>query len=378
MKKIAIIGAGISGLFFANLLEENKSISYKIFERKNSIDLKDGYGIQLSVNSINLLNKIGFQKINASDVYFPRSVNFFDAKKNKNICSINLSQFNFDNNRYTTLKRSKLIEFLLNNIPKENLIFDSDLLDIKDEKKIILSFRDGNVEKFDYLVAADGVYSRTKEILFKKEGLPKYFNSIALRGSIKNFENSDISLYMGSNFHFVIYPLNQNNEFNFISIIRKNLIKDKILDKNLYSDSTFVNNMVNKISSKSKLDLNKITKEIKCFPVFVSNKIQIPKTKEIFLTGDAFYSFPPSFAQGASQSIESAYELFNDFANNTSNYYERRVSRTKQIHKRSAFNHFAFHLSNPLNIYIRNNILKFLTKNKKFLESYLGKIYNIK
>ena len=377
MKKIAIIGAGISGLFFANLLEENKSISYKIFERKNSIDLKDGYGIQLSVNSINLLNKIGFQKINASDLYFPRSVNFFDAKKNKNICSINLSQFNFDNNRYTTLKRSKLIEFLLNNIPKENLIFDSDLLDIKDEK-IILSFRDGNVEKFDYLVAADGVYSRTKEILFKKEGLPKYFNSIALRGSIKNFENPDISLYMGSNFHFVIYPLNQNNEFNFISIIRKNLIKDKILDKNLYSDSTFVNNMVNKISSKSKLDLNKITKEIKCFPVFVSNKIQIPKTKEIFLTGDAFYSFPPSFAQGASQSIESAYELFNDFANNTSNYYERRVSRTKQIHKRSALNHFAFHLSNPLNIYIRNNILKFLTKNKKFLESYLGKIYNIK
>ena len=378
MKKIAIIGAGISGLFFANLLEENKSISYKIFERKNSIDLKDGYGIQLSVNSINLLNKIGFQKINASDLYFPRSVNFFDAKKNKNICSINLSQFNFDNNRYTTLKRSKLIEFLLSNIPKENLIFDSDLLDIKDEKKIILSFRDGNVEKFDYLVAADGVYSRTKEILFKKEGLPKYFNSIALRGSIKNFENPDISLYMGSNFHFVIYPLNQNNEFNFISIIRKNLIKDKILDKNLYSDSTFVNNMVNKISSKSKLDLNKITKEIKCFPVFVSNKIQIPKTKEIFLTGDAFYSFPPSFAQGASQSIESAYELFNDFANNTSNYYERRVSRTKQIHKRSALNHFAFHLSNPLNIYIRNNILKFLTKNKKFLESYLGKIYNIK
>ena len=62
MKKIAIIGAGISGLFFANLLEQNKSISYKIFERKNSIDLNDGYGIQLSVNSINLLNKIGFQK----------------------------------------------------------------------------------------------------------------------------------------------------------------------------------------------------------------------------------------------------------------------------------------------------------------------------
>ena len=51
MKKIAIIGAGISGLFFANLLEKNKSFKYQIFEKKSTIDLSDGYGIQLSVNS---------------------------------------------------------------------------------------------------------------------------------------------------------------------------------------------------------------------------------------------------------------------------------------------------------------------------------------
>ena len=34
MKKIAIIGAGISGLFFSNLLEKDQSYSYKIFEKK--------------------------------------------------------------------------------------------------------------------------------------------------------------------------------------------------------------------------------------------------------------------------------------------------------------------------------------------------------
>ena len=37
MKKIAIIGAGISGLFLANLLEKDKSNSYKIFEKKTLI-----------------------------------------------------------------------------------------------------------------------------------------------------------------------------------------------------------------------------------------------------------------------------------------------------------------------------------------------------
>ena len=376
MKKIAIIGAGISGLFLANLLEKNKSFAYTIYEKRSSIDFSDGYGIQLSVNSINLLNKIGFQNINASDVYFPKKVNFFDAKTQNKLCDIDLSQFNIENNRYTTLKRSRLIKFLLSNIPKEKLIFNSNLIDIKDNEKLTLSFRDNNSDEFDYLIAADGVYSRTKEILFKNEGLPKYFNSIALRGNIQNFENNDISLYLGSNFHFVIYPTNQNKDFNFISIIRKELIESEISNRNLFNDATFTNNLLNYISSKTSLNLIERVKGIKCFPIFVSKKILIPKIKNIYLTGDAFYSFAPSFAQGASQSIEAADELFNEIKYNSSNYYKIRALKTKQINFRSSINHFAFHLSNPLNVFIRNFILKSFSKNKIFLENYLGKIYN--
>ena len=202
---IAIVGAGISGLFLANLLEKDNSFSYRIFEKKPLLDLNDGYGIQLSVNSINLLNKVGFQKLSSSEMYFPKKVNFFDAKDLKKICDIDLDQFNFENNKYTTLKRSKLIEFLLKNIPKEKIIFNSNPIDIDEHERLRLSFRDNSQEEFDYLVAADGVYSRTKEILYKKEGLPKYFNSIALRGNIQGFENKDISLYLGPKFHFVIY-----------------------------------------------------------------------------------------------------------------------------------------------------------------------------
>ena len=375
MKSIAIVGSGISGLFLANLLEKNTSFSYKIFEKKPSLDLSDGYGIQLSVNSINLLNKIGFQTMNASEVFFPKKVNFFDAKVLEKICDIDLSQFNFENNRYTTLKRSKLIEFLLSNIPKDKIIFNSDLINIEEYEKLKLSFSDNTKEEFDYIVAADGVYSRTKEILFKKEGTPKYFNSIALRGNIQNFENSDISLYLGSNFHFVIYPINQNNEFNFISIVRKKLVGSEITNRSLFKDKIFINNLMSQISSKSDLNLSELVNEIKCFPIFVSKKIKIPNNKNIFLTGDAFFSFPPSFAQGASQSIESANDLFNDLNNNLSNYYKKRVFKTKQINSRSFINHHAFHIANPINVFFRNIFLKYLSKNKSFLENYLGKIY---
>ena len=376
MKKIAIIGAGISGLFLANLLEQDKSFSYKIFEKKISLELNDGYGIQLSVNSVNLLNKIGFQKINASDVYFPKKINFFEAKNSNKISDIDLSQFNNQNNRYTTLKRSKLTEFFLENIPKEKLILNSKLTDIKNQNKLKLNFRDKNSEEFDYLIAADGVFSKTKQILFKKDGLPKYFNSIAVRGNIKNFENFDISLFLGPNFHFVIYPINQNNEFNFILIIRKELIEEQISNRNLFEDNAFKNSLLNQISSKSKIDLLGKLQDIKCFPIFVSKKVQIPDLKNVFLIGDAFYSFPPSFAQGASQSIEAANEVFNDLKNNSSNYYETRIYKTKQINSRSSINHLVFHFSNPFSIFFRNIFLKYLSKNKSFLENYLGNIYN--
>ena len=54
--------------------------------------------------------------------------------------------------------------------------------------------------------------------------------------------------------------------------------------------------------------------------------------KNIHLIGDAFYAFSPSFAQGASQSIESAYELFKSIENNAeSDFFKNRVKKIKNF-----------------------------------------------
>jgi salicylate hydroxylase len=42
MKKIAIIGAGISGLFVANLFKENLDYQVAIYEKNTSINLDEG------------------------------------------------------------------------------------------------------------------------------------------------------------------------------------------------------------------------------------------------------------------------------------------------------------------------------------------------
>jgi salicylate hydroxylase len=143
----------------------------------------------------------------------------------------------------------------------------------------------------------------------------------------------------------------------------------------VFNDKSFVKKVLEKIPFKNKDFLNDL-KELKIFPVFVSENFYKLQNNNIHFIGDAFFAFPPSFAQGASQSIEGAYDLFKSIENSTeSNFFKNRVNKTKMVNIRSKFNQFAFHLSNPLTIFFRNIFLKKLIKNKKFLESYLGKIY---
>ena len=375
MKKVAIIGAGISGLYLANLLEKEKNLEYKIFEKRPNLNLEEGYGIQLSVNSIKLLNKIGFKNLSAHDLSYPKRVNFIDAKKNNKICDIDISKFNDEANYYTTLKRPTLIKFFLDNISDFNIKYNVELKQVEYKEKLNVYFSDETNESFDYIVVSDGVFSNTKSIIAEKPIFPKYFKSVALRGNINNYDNTDISIFMGSNFHFVIYPINQNKEYNFIAIIRKNLSKDQLTDEKLFENNDFLKSLFSIINQNSSLDLENNLDNIKAFPIFVSEKIENINKKNIFFVGDALFSFPPSFAQGASQSIETSNDLFENIINNNDKFYNERINKIKSVNRKSKLNHFAFHLKNPLSIFMRNTCLKYLTKNEKFLESYLGKIY---
>ncbi len=375
MKKIAIIGCGISGLYFANLLENKKLYNYTIYEKKNHLSLNDGYGIQLSVNSVKLLNEIGFKNIFASEIFFPQKVNFFDARTSNKICDIDISKYNSVNERYTTLKRSILLNFLLGNIPSDRIKKNIKLESIEYGEKIKLRLSNNLIEEFDYLIVSDGVFSKTKSIILKKDTCPRFFNSVSLRGNIKNINSKNILIYLGSDFHFVIYPVNQNKEFNFISIIRKKLDKHDLLKENFFESREFLKSLIDEISQKTFFNLSSKLENIKSFPIYVSEKYENYNQKNVYFVGDALFTFPPSFAQGASQSIESAKDVYEEIINNTSNYYEKRKLRIKQVNLRSKINHFAFHISNSLAVFVRNMLIKYLTKNKKFLEIYLGKIY---
>ena len=379
MKKIAIIGAGISGLFIANLFKKNPYYHFTIYEKNNVINLEEGYGIQLSVNSIKLLNEIGFNKLDINKKFNPENLDIYSINGTKKICELEISKFNSEDCRYTTLKRSVLINFLIKDLG-DHIITGSKISKIDQyNQKIKLTFENNKKSEYDHLIISDGVFSKSKSLISKSKIQPKYNNTLAIRGSLNKVPNyindKNISLFLYSNFHFVIYPINSNGDLNFIAIMKYKMSSEDQKNYSLFTKDTFIKNILEKIPPTVK-DIANNLEAIRIFPVFVSDNYYKLQNKNIHLIGDAFFAFPPSFAQGASQSIEGAYELYENIKNNTeANFLNNRLNKTKMINNRSKLNQFAFHLSNPLTIFFRNYLLKKLVKNEKFLETYLGKIY---
>ena len=387
-KKVAIIGAGISGLIFANLLKENLEIDFTLYEKNSSLNLSEGYGLQLSTNSVSILNKIGFADLKLDKKFNPKKIDFYSLKNNSKICDLDISQFNSKNISYTTLKRSFLIEFLKDKLFSNSIQFNKKIEKINCiNSKVEITFEKNTIEIFDYLIIADGIFSSTKSILFKKNIKPKQFGSLAFRTVIKKedlkfINEKNISLFLGPNIHLTAYPINIKNEINLITIIRKNLDFRILNDGSFFSQIDNIRKILEESSVRKNDDLKNLfnnVKEIKCFPTFTSDKISQTKEKNIFFLGDALYAFLPTFAQGASQSIESAYELFKalkeDNENSFRKYYDNRLKRITMINRRSKLNYFIFHISNPILVCFRNIVLKIVVKNKSFLNRYLGAIY---
>ena len=372
-KKIAIIGSGIAGLTLASLLQTDSNFEFVVYEKEEILNLEEGFGIQLSVNSIFILNKIGFDQLNKNEKYHPSKLDFYSINCDK-ICDLDLTIFNSTKDKYTTLKRSILIKFLKEKLLSNSIIFRKKISDVEQiNEKINIHFTDKSSDKVDYLVVSDGVFSNTKSVIEKNFFKPNFYGAIAIRTQIKtqdisNLNISNISLIMGSDAHLVLYPINQRKEHNLVCIIRK-----KAEDKD--SIKTVLENTILK---ENKNLVNLFRGDLKSWSIYTSGKPIKSIYKNVLYIWDAFYTFPPTFAQGASQAIESANEIFELISNNHADiqneYYKNRATRTNLINKRSKINYFGFHISNPLLKIIRNIFLKHLVKNKNFIHSYLGKI----
>ncbi len=373
-KKFAIIGAGIAGLTLANLIKKKTEHKFMLYERQESLSLDQGYGIQLSTNSTKILNILGFSKLNSEKIFHPKSVDFYDIQ-NKKICELDLSRFNTKENKYTTLQRSTLIEFLKDDIYTEHLRFGKSIKEVSEIKgKILLKFDDNTNDLVDIVVGADGIFSNTRSFFEKKKNEPKFQKAIAIRKILTSkselkIDEEKISIIMGKNCHLVVYPINKKKELNLVCIIR-----DKKYDPNN------IKYLIDQVGKQNSIFGKILNQDLKSWPLYSTSKIYPSTNNKVFYIGDAFNGFLPTLAQGAGQSIESAYELFNlikkDSQADIQNiYFKTRLKRAEIVKRRSKINFFIFHFSSSIMQLIRNFFMKFLIKRKSFIKSYLGTVY---
>jgi len=377
-KKIAIIGAGIGGLTLANLLQNNSNFEFIIYEKNETLNLDEGFGIQLAVNSISVLNQIGFNSLNKSEFFNPAKLDFYSNQDK--ICDLDLTQFNTDIEKYTTLKRSSLIKILKNKLFSNLIRFNKTIEGVEqNQNNIKINFTDGETDEVDYLVVSDGVFSNTKSIIENKNHKPSYYGAVAVRTiinreEVKNFDKNNISLLMSSNAHAVLYMINEK-EYNLVTTIRSKIQNFEKINNLDFIKTILKNSILKNNNSFTPLFEGDLT----CWPIYTSDKPIVSKFKNIFYLGDAFCTLPPTMAQGASQSIEAAKELYGLLIKNKENikniYFEKRLQKTIMINNRSRLNYFAFHLSNPVLKFFRNQFLKRLIKNNRFINTFLGKIY---
>ena len=372
-KKIAIIGAGIAGLTLANLIKKNSEHEFMLYEKQESLSLDEGYGIQLSTNSTKILNLIGFDKIDNEKIFHPIGVDFYNIQ-NKKICDLSLSQFNSEKNKYTTLQRSTLIEFLKDDVYTQHLRFGKKIKEVSEIKgKVLIKFDDNTNDLVDLVVGADGIFSNTRTFFESKKNEPKFKKAVAVRTILKSkselgIDDEKISLMMGKNCHVVIYPVNKNKELNFVCIVRHKRY-----------DPDDIKSVINKVITQNSYLEKIFTGDLKSWPLYFTPKILPSTNSKVFYIGDAFNGFLPTLAQGAGQSIESAYELFNlieeDKVDIQNTYFQKRSKRAKIVRRRSNINFFVFHFSSLIMQAIRNFFMKFLVKRKSFISSYLGTVY---
>ena len=358
----------------ANLIKKDSNFEFMVYEKKKNLSTEEGFGIQLAVNSVSILDKIGFNKVQPEKIYHPQKINFYSITSEK-ICDLNLAKFNRAETKYTTLQRSTLIDFLKNDVYTQHLRFEKKIKKISELKnKILINFEDDTKDLVDYLVAADGIFSSTRSFFDRDKNKPKFKNAIAIRTIFKsknsiNIDEKNINLMMGSNTHLVIYPINNKNQLNLVCIIR---------EKNF--DPGNIKNLINKKVLSQNPNLKDLFQgDLKPWPLYSTTSVIQSSNKKVFYLGDAFHGLLPTMAQGASQSIEGAYELFNLLKENNENahkiYFINRSKKIRIIKKRSDFNLFAFHFSSLFSRAIRNIILKYLIKNKTFINRYLGEVY---
>jgi 6-hydroxynicotinate 3-monooxygenase len=208
---VAIIGAGIGGLATAAALQR-VGIAAQVFEQAPQF-ARLGAGIQIGCNAMKVLRKLGLEPILRAQAFYPRSWNNRDYDTGNVRFDMMFGEVAEQRYGapYLLAHRGDLHAALTGAVRRDAIHLGHKLtgLDWRSDGRVALTFADGMVVEADAVVAADGVHSLVKDILFGKEE-PNVTGRVAYRtvfpaALLNGYPIDDCAKWWGPDRHIVIY-----------------------------------------------------------------------------------------------------------------------------------------------------------------------------
>ncbi|KJD35965.1 monooxygenase [Tamlana sedimentorum] len=355
---IDIIGAGIGGLTTAIALEK-KGFKIRIFEQVNEIK-PVGAGIILASNAMRVYEKLGLKKIIEESGNPVSSMNITKA----NLNTISKTDLSYFENKYKVksiaIHRGILQQILVDKLKTKEINLNHQLNKIvKNDSGYALTFENGNTHQSTTLIGADGLNSLVRQNIFPDNEI-RNANQICWRG-VTNFDLP--SEYKNE----LVEAWEKSGRFGFVQIAQNKVY--------WYALKSFQTN-------KNEFSVDHIEAYFNDYDPIIKNMIKSTKRDEIFtaeisdlkptniwhkenlcLIGDAAHATTPNLGQGACQAIEDALmlsEYLNKYEANRAfeKFQKLRLPRVHRVVKSSWMIGKMAHLSNPILIAIRNQIMR--------------------
>lgn len=345
LSSVTIIGAGIGGLTAA-LAMQKRGIQVCVYEQTAKL-AEVGAGLHLSPNGIHIIRGLNLRPAIEPYDFRPSSLVTRHYQTGKASFELPLDEkFEAEfGTPFIDVHRADLHNALVDAVTrndKDAIRLNKKLSAIKEqETHVALSFEDGSEETAETVVAADGVHSTVRSLLYDEPGA-EYTGHVAYRGLVpvesvgKDTLEPAFNIWAGPKKHVVAYYVRRGALVNYVAAVeepdwRTESWTAKADREQLVSYFEGWDPAVRKLLAQ--------TQEGSCFKwaLLVRKPLQRWSSDRITILGDAAHPMVPYMAQGAVMAMEDGWvfahfaENHNDSASALKAYETARRERSSKV-----------------------------------------------
>ncbi|ANS67691.1 salicylate 1-monooxygenase [Streptomyces lincolnensis] len=351
--RIAVIGAGISGLVLAAALHQ-QGIRTAVFEQAGQL-FPTGAGIQLSPNAVRLLHRLGLEARLRQHAVRPRAIRMTNWDDGHPLATTPLAgpceeRYGAP---YLTVHRADLHAALLEQLPMGTLRLGARCLALDErEDGVRLEFADGLSYDADLVVGADGIRSVVRSQLFPDR--PRFSGQGMYRGLVpadrvpRFAADPRVQLWLGPGQHCVAYPVSGGRTISFAAGVpapdwRTESWTQPGRKEDLLAAYTGWDDEL--------LGLLSAADEVTCWALHDRDPLDHLVQGRFVLIGDAAHPMLPFLAQGANQAVEDAAVLADCLIRTSElpaalgRYEMQRLPRANEVQRRARANNDRLHLA---------------------------------